>query len=258
MVDFAKYLTVFDSLYANAYLFISIFHLIAAGLLLIFFEPISKKDAKKQELLSPSLSDSEIRSLFRLAVIIGVIAYAIMAMIMTATPLAMKASLFSIEQIKWVIQAHILAMYIPSLFTAKMVKSMGIHKMLIAGLLLMVLSLMIALISRTFSHFIFSLIFLGLGWNVLFLSGTTLLSQTYSNATRFKAQGRFDLMISLAQTSSVFASGIIFSLFGWDNLLLIALIPLFFLMIHSLKFLDQLPKLLCCNTRLIHILKKQE
>lgn len=252
LIGFSRYLSIFKSPFANAYLIISLFHIVAAALLWAFLKEVPT-NTKLAETSSTTLSAIELKSLFKLAVLTGATAYFVMAMLMTATPLAMKSSMYSIEHIKIVIQAHILAMYIPSLFTAKLVKVAGIHKMLVFGTLTMILSLFVSLISQSFEHYLGSLILLGLGWNILFLSGTTLLSQTYSQLSRFTAQGRFDLTISIAQTSSAFVSGVAFALIGWNNLLLVCFVPLFFLLAYSFKFIDKLPRLSCCNVRLISI-----
>lgn len=256
LIEFAKYVSVFSSLYSNAYFIIVLFHLTAALLLALLFSS-SQLTQDRKEKPKQRLQQAFNPSMYRLAILIAATAYGVMAMVMTATPLAMKGVHFDIEQIKIVIQSHILAMYLPSLISAQMIERLGIHKTLITGAFFLFLALVSAMISSSFYAFIASLVCLGIGWNMLFLSGTTLLPQTYSPSERFKSQGRFDFSISVTQTVSASVSGMVFAYLGWVWMQLLCLIPIIALVVISLRYLDEFPKLTCCNDRLVAALSKR-
>ena len=256
LIQVSDWLPVFSSEYANAYLFIVVFHLIAAILLLVLFDSSQLQQHEPEKEVS-SVSQGQLSSsMYKLAIFTALSAYVVMALIMIATPLAMKNGGYELESIKWVIQAHILAMYVPSLFTATLIEKIGIHKMLMAGVVINILCIAISLMSQDFEYYMVALVLLGVGWNMLFLSGTTLLPQTYTYHNRYKAQGTFDLSISIAQTSSAILAGVLLSFIGWNGLLIACLLPLVILIVISLNYIDDFPKLDCCNVRLIPVLNK--
>ncbi|MCJ7501056.1 MFS transporter, partial [bacterium] len=127
--------------------------------------------------------------LYLTAVMAALVAYGVMSFIMTATPVSMHViDDFSIEATAWVIQSHVMAMFIPSLFTGFLIGRYGLTKVMLGGITLMTFCVALALIDRHFIHYWAGLVLLGVGWNFLFIGGTTLLTRCYSPAERFKAQ----------------------------------------------------------------------
>ncbi|MFT5929646.1 MAG: MFS family permease, partial [Candidatus Azotimanducaceae bacterium] len=116
-------------------------------------------------------------------------------------------------------QSHIMAMYLPSLFSGFLITRFGARTIVKAGLIILMLCLMVGWIDRHLVHYWGALVLLGIGWNFLFLGGTTLLTQTYQSAERFKTQALNDFLIFSLQGAASLSSGWILLSFGWDWLL---------------------------------------
>jgi MFS family permease len=161
---------------------------------------------------------------FWVAIGAGAIGYAVMSFVMTATPISMHHEIgHSIEDTKWVIQTHIMAMYLPSFFSGKLIQKFGHKWLMIAGVIAFVFSIVIAYSGAALSHFYSSLILLGVGWNFLFVSGTSLLPHAYRESERFHVQGLNDFSVFGLQAIAALSSGIVVFQFGWGVLLLLAL-----------------------------------
>ena len=165
------------------------------------------------------------------AVSAAAIGYAIMSFIMTATPLSMtEVAAHPLEDAKRVIQMHIMAMYLPSLVSGWLIRVVGIPRMMGLGLLAYLGCVLLAVSGITFHHYLFALVLLGIGWNFLFVGGTTLLPQGYRDEERFRVQGLNDLMVFGSQATAALSAGAVLAAFQWTGLLLIA-VP--FLILHG-------------------------
>ena len=99
---------------------------------------------------------------------------------MTATPISMHiVHHLSLEKTGIVLQFHVLAMFLPSLFTGNLIKKFGYSNMMYVGVLFYILTILMSFFEPSFLNYFISLIFLGIGWNFLFISGTSLLVTTY-------------------------------------------------------------------------------
>lgn len=155
---------------------------------------------------------------FRVAVLAGASAYAIMILVMTATPLAMRAQHFGMDDVAFVMQCHVLAMFAPSFFTGGLIARYGISQILLAGAGLLALALLVATLGQGLGYFLVALIALGLGWNFSFIGGSTLLSTVHSEAERGKVQGINDLIIFALVAVGSLLSGTLLHLVGWEVL----------------------------------------
>lgn len=152
------------------------------------------------------------------------VGFAVMSFIMTATPISMyELNHYSLEETKWVIQSHIMAMFIPSLFSGWLVKKLGFISMMWAGLAIYAACLLVAYWDQALVHYWSALVLLGLGWNLLFVSGTALLPQMHQANETHRVQGLNDLMVFSAQAIAALGSGVLLILLGWQGLVLIAL-----------------------------------
>jgi len=152
------------------------------------------------------------------------VGFAVMSFIMTATPISMhELNHYSLEETKWVIQSHIMAMFIPSLFSGWLVKKLGFITMMWSGLVIYLVCLFIAYWDQALIHYWSALVLLGLGWNLLFVSGTALLPQMYQANETHRVQGLNDLMVFSAQAITSLASGVLLILLGWQGLVWVAL-----------------------------------
>jgi MFS family permease len=151
------------------------------------------------------------------AVMAALVAYGVMSFIMTATPVSMHViDDFSIEATAWVIQSHVMAMFIPSLFTGFLISRYGLTRIMLWGIVLMTICVSLALADRHFVHYWAALVLLGVGWNFLFIGGTTLLTRCYSPAERFKAQAVNDFTVFGFQALASLSAGTVIFLAGWE------------------------------------------
>ena len=150
------------------------------------------------------------------AVISAFVAYGIMALLMTSTPLAMAACGFVFDDSKWVIQAHIFGMFAPSFFTGDIVKRIGSLNVILIGALLNIVAVASHLRGIEFENFAIGLFILGVGWNFMFIGATTLLTETYRPEERAKVQGFNDFLIFGTVALAALSSGQLLAAFDWS------------------------------------------
>jgi len=206
---------------------------IAVFLVLFFFnepekdEPLS--DAKGRPLL-------EIlgQPVILVAVISGCAGFAIMSLVMTSTPLHMHfENGHSLVDTKWVIQSHIVAMFLPSFFVPWLIRRIGVQGLISLGIAALLIMVVVVFSEYAFVNYWVSLVLLGIGWNFLFVGGTTLLPEGYRESERFKVQALNDFTIFGIQAVGALLAGWILSTLGWQTLLLISL-PILALLIAAL------------------------
>jgi MFS family permease len=165
--------------------------------------------------------------MFVVAVAAAVVSYAVMSFIMTATPISMHVhDHHSDTDTAWVIQSHLLAMYGPSLFSGRLVGRIGVRAGMTAGLALMFACVAIASAGHDLMHYWWGLVLLGVGWNLLFVAGTALLTTTYQPAERFRAQAVNEFSVFGTQALASLLAGPAIHLLGWRTLNLATLVPL--------------------------------
>jgi len=154
----------------------------------------------------------------------------VMSFIMTATPISMHVhDHHSDTATAWVIQSHLLGMYVPSLFSGVLISRIGVRVGMTAGLVLMLACVAIASAGRDLMHYWWGLVLLGVGWNLLFVSGTALLTTTYRPAERFRAQAVNEFAVFGTQAAASLLAGPAIYLLGWQTLNLAALPPMLLL-----------------------------
>lgn len=155
--------------------------------------------------------------LFILSLTASCAAFGVMSLIMTVTPISMHLSdHFSVTDTSRVIQAHIIAMYLPSLFSAFFISKFGYRNMMLIGVTAMLLCLILSLHDNSFMHYWLALVLLGIGWNFLFIAGTTALSYTHSTSEKFSAQAVNDGVVFSLQAIAALSSGAIMKFWGWQ------------------------------------------
>ncbi|MCO4810148.1 MAG: MFS transporter [Gammaproteobacteria bacterium] len=168
------------------------------------------------------LGDIIRQPVFLAAVAGGVVAYGIMTLIMTATPLSMHLTDgYTIEETSSVIRAHVLAMYLPSLVAGFLIDRVGVTWLMIVGALGLLATSLIGLQGHTFLHYWWALVLLGIGWNFLYVGGTTLLTYTYSMAERFRAQAVNEFLVFGVSAAASLLAGTVMFYFGWTTLMLV-------------------------------------
>ncbi|MBP6344973.1 MAG: MFS transporter [Neisseriaceae bacterium] len=221
--------------------FFGLFGLYVVALVLILLLPLQPPRSPAQ-----AATDASTRSyaeLFRqpallAAVASGIIGYAVMVFLMTATPLAMHHDNFLFEDIAIVIQWHVLGMFVPSFFTGHLIKRFGIKAVVQAGCVLLLAAAGINLLGQSYGHYFVALILLGVGWNFTFIGATNLLSFAYQDHEKGKVQGMNDFMVfTAAAFGSLFAGQAVSSLgWAWVNLISIPLVIVVMLLMMRLNF----------------------
>jgi MFS family permease len=169
------------------------------------------------------LREIMLQPVFIVAVLGAAIGYGVMNLLMTATPLAMGLCGHPYSAAATVIGSHVVGMFGPSFFTGSLIKRFGVLQVMIAGALLLYAVVAIALSGISVAHFWFALVLLGIGWNFLYIGGTTLLTDACSPAERAKTQGANDSIIFLTMMVTSFGSGVLIDAKGWQVLNWLAL-----------------------------------
>lgn len=176
---------------------------------------------------------------FRVAVLASAVGYAIMILVMTATPLAMQAAGFEMGKVAFIMQWHVLAMSAPSFFTGSLIARLGVLTVLLFGALFLAGASLVACLGVSLWHFWLSLVLLGVGWNFSFIGGSSLLASTHSETERGKVQGVNDLIVLTLVALGSLMAGALFHYLGWAglNLAMLPAIAVVFLAALGLKLL---------------------
>ena len=213
-----------DQLYVGSYLLLS-FLSFMPGVFLFFFKNV-------ENVQEDSLKEGNIRSLksivlqprFLQAITAAAFAYAVMSFLMTATPLSMHVmENMSLKETGLVLQFHVVAMFLPSLITGNLIKKYGHSAIIYGGVLFFFITVLLSLFEQTYLNYMLSLIFLGLGWNFLFISGTSLVVLTYNKEEKFKVQGINDLIVFSTMALASLSAGILLNSIGWKMMNLICI-----------------------------------
>lgn len=154
---------------------------------------------------------------FIVAVVAGLVSYALMSFVMTAAPLAMIGCGHPVGAAALGIQWHILAMFGPSFFTGNLIVRFGKEWVTAAGLVLIAIAAAIGLSGISIAHFWAALILLGLGWNFGFIGATALVTDCYRPEERAKVQAANDFLVFGSVAVASFSAGTLLNSGGWDS-----------------------------------------
>ena len=168
------------------------------------------------------LGDIVGQPVFLVAVLGGTVGYGLMTLVMTATPISMHINDgFALKETMSVIRAHVLGMYVPSLAAGFLIEKIGVSRLMLVGALGLLATSIIGLQGHTFMHYWWALVLLGIGWNFLYVGGTTMLTYTYSMAERFRAQAVNEFLVFGTSATASLLAGTVMYFFGWNTLMLI-------------------------------------
>ncbi len=229
-----------EHLYAGSYIALAALTLTSTIFLLFY------KDGHKRNYVNKKISRSYLELIsqprFLQALVASAFAYAVMSFLMTATPISMHVmEKISLTKTGLVIQLHIAAMFLPSLITGNLIKKFGHSKIMYVGVILFSVTILTSLFEQNFFNYLIALIFLGFGWNFLFISGTSLLVLSYREEEKFKAQGFNDLIVYSVQAVASLSAGIFISLTSWKTMNLVCVVFLIIIIISTLRadFVDK-------------------
>lgn len=163
---------------------------------------------------------------FIAAAICGVVSYAMMNLVMTSAPLAMKLCGLSLSDSNFGIQWHVVAMYGPSFFTGALITRFGAPKVVAVGLALEALAAVIGMSGVTAMHFWVGLVVLGVGWNFGFVGASAMVLECHRPEERARVQSFNDFAVFGTMAVGSFLSGGLLSHFGWDMVLWLSFAPL--------------------------------
>ncbi|RWR47670.1 MFS transporter [Sinirhodobacter ferrireducens] len=129
------------------------------------------------------------------AMICGMVSYALMNLVMTSTPLAVVGCGFEAGDAANIVSAHVLAMYIPSFFTGHLIARFGKEMIVGIGLVILAASGAVAMSGVEIEKFFLALMLLGLGWNFGFIGSTAMLASAHTADERGHVQGMNDFVV---------------------------------------------------------------
>ena len=129
------------------------------------------------------------------AMICGMVSYALMNLVMTSAPLAVVGCGFQTADAASIVAGHVLAMYMPSFFTGHLIARFGARQIVMIGLLILAAAGAVALSGVELGHFYVTLILLGLGWNFGYIGATAMLTRAYRPEERETVQGLNDAVV---------------------------------------------------------------
>ena len=225
--NFAEYFKDFfpNNLFLGSYIFLS-FTAIIPFFVLLFYE--ETKTSNNQ-------SKFQIETIFKLlknikiiqSIVSAGLGYFTMAIIMTATPLHMHlVNKFTLFETSIVIQLHVIGMFLPSLFSGDLIKRFGNTNIIYAGVVILFLSILTNTFFEFYYSYMLGLILLGIGWNFLFVSGSSLLVISYKEKDKFTAQGLNDFIVFSTQGIGSLSAGFLLYFSNWTviNLLCVPLL----------------------------------
>jgi MFS family permease len=192
--------------FMGAYLAVIVINILGSSL--FFFLDIPKPPVAK---VGESLGRSKLELLktprIAVAIIVGMVSYALMNLVMTATPLAVVGCGFTQNSAADVVSFHVLAMFVPSFFTGSLIARFGVEKIMALGLAILAAAGIVALSGVTLENFFIALVLLGIGWNFGFIGATAMLSSSHEPSERGRVQGMNDLLVFGGVTFASMASG---------------------------------------------------
>jgi predicted MFS family arabinose efflux permease len=211
----------FSAKFMGAYL--ALIGFAVATMLLLRFVRIPTPTAAERSQTGRRLAEIAAQPKFIVAVLAGAVSYGVMNFLMTSTPIAMQVCGHPFGDAAFVISSHVVAMFAPSFFTGRLIRGFGVLPVMLAGAALNIVCIGVALAGIAVANFWWAMVLLGVGWNFLYIGGTTLLTDTYRPEERAKAQGANDQAIFIMMVISSFTSGMTVTTAGWDRVNLMAL-----------------------------------
>jgi MFS family permease len=221
------------ALFAGAYLMVALLGAASAAILSLGYRDVTEAEVSAAGAASTSGAATAIgtpdvavaaarplaqiarQPVFIAAVANNVVGSVSMMTVMTAAPLAAVAWSHTMDQGASIIQWHLVGMYAPSFFAGALIARAGLAPVLYAGMVLNVASALAAMASTSVAAFHISLFLLGVGWNFMFVGGTTLLARCYRPGERAATQGCAELLRYIATALATLAAGPALQRFGW-------------------------------------------
>lgn len=222
--------------YLGSFLIMAVVSLIGTGVLLGLRIPAQAVTSTEADGSSRSWQRMVMQPAYLVALFGAATGYGIMILAMTATPIAMVHHQHALGTAATVIQLHVLGMFLPSFFTGSLIDRFGVLRIMFAGVVLFLGHILMTLSGTGFGSFAGALVLLGVGWNFLYIGGTTLLTSTYTPTEKARAQAINDMTIFVVGLACSFSAGGMLEALGWQQMNLV-LLPWLILAALSLAWL---------------------
>jgi predicted MFS family arabinose efflux permease len=222
-------------MFAGNFAAVAVLSLVAMAIICFIDIPREREDSQNSE--SRPLTEILRQPRLIVAIMCGMMAYGMMNLVMTSTPIAMVACGFTVDQSAWVIQWHALAMFIPSFFTGSLISRFGVERVLAVGMILLSMAGIAGLSGITFGNFAVGLILLGIGWNFGFVGGTAMVTECYRASEKNKVQAVNDFCVFATVATASLISGKLLAAIGWSAVNM-ALFPMVGLCLLALAWLS--------------------
>ena len=237
--NFAEYFKDYfpENLFLGSYIFLSITAIIPFFILLFYDDNqnIKSKSNFQFETVISLLKNIKILQ----SIVSAGFGYFTMAIIMTATPLHMHlVNKFTLFETSIVIQLHVIGMFLPSLFSGDLIKKFGNTNIIYTGVIILFCSIAVNTLFDFYYSYMLGLILLGIGWNFLFVSGSSLLVVSYEEKDKFTAQGLNDFIVFSTQGIGSLSAGFLLYFSNWTVINIIC-IPLLIIVVLVSFFASQ-------------------
>lgn len=220
-------------MFAGAYLMVAVLALLSTVLLLAFYRNVEPHGQATDKLPPRRLWEIARQPIFGAGVGTTMAAAAAMTMVMTAAPLAAVACNYSISDGAAIIQWHLIGMFVPSFFSGRLVARFGVWPVLVVGIALVLGCAVTAIASTSLVAFYVALCLLGVGWNLMFVCGTTWFALSYRPNERPKTQALGGFINNVAGAIAALSAGVVLQNLGWSvlNILIVPILAIALLMI---------------------------
>jgi len=207
-------------LYIGTYVAMVVVHIVVFGVMSFVKFPAARQDAAPGKVEEPArpLWQIAAQPRFFVSVIAGMTAYGTMLFLMSASPLAIVACGLPHTEAHWVIFLHVMGMFVPSLFTGHLIQRFGVTQVMLCGIVGLLAGIAVGLHGITDWHFRIALTLNGVGWNLVFVGATTMVTTAYRPSERGKAQALNDFLIFGTTTAASFLAGYLQERMGWFSL----------------------------------------
>lgn len=160
-----------------------------------------------------------------IAMAVAALGYGIMNLLMIQASMHMKHMHESFSDVRLAIQWHVFAMFAPSFFTGNIIQKIGIKNTICTGLFILLGCTVLNIGASNYDVLSLSLILLGLGWNLTYVGGGALLSQSLQDHPfAIQMQGKNDLAIAILATIGAFTPALLLSTVGWGGTNIICMV----------------------------------
>jgi MFS family permease len=201
--------------FAGAYVAVMVLNLVGAAVFLLLDSPRPAPPAPDSPRARSHLALIR-EPRIGVAMLCGMVSYALMNLVMTSTPLAVVGCGFATADAADVVSAHVLAMFAPSFFTGRLISRFGVEPIMATGLVVIAAAGVVGLAGVTLTHFFGALILLGLGWNFGFIGATAMLTAAHRPEERGRVQGMNDFAVFGLVGIASLASGGLMNCIGGD------------------------------------------